>query len=240
MTQQNKFSGFPGECMAFLASLRENNNKTWFEAHRKEYERFLLEPARGFVTSMGERMREIVPGIHADPRTNGSIFRIYRDTRFSKDKSPYKTHLAVFLWEGTGPKMECPGFYFHFDTEQLLLGAGVYLFPKALLHGYRQSIIHDERGKDLAAILDDVRIRKDFSIGGKHFKRIPRGYDALHERAELLLYNGLHVGKTEPIPDLLFSHKLINYCIDVFSILLPLHQWLVSLAQRTAHHDTNS
>ena len=212
MTQQNKFSGFPNECIAFLASLGENNNKTWFEAHRKEYEGYLLEPARGFVTAMGERMREIVPGIHADPRTNGSIFRIYRDTRFSKDKSPYKTHLAVFLWEGTGPKMECPGFYFHFDAEQLLLGAGVYFFPKALLHGYRQSVIHDTHGKDLAAILDDVRI----------------------------LYNGLHIGKTEPIPDLLFSHELINHCIDVFSILLPLHQWLVSLAQRTTHHDAHS
>ncbi len=239
MAQHTEFSGFRSECIAFYASLRENNNKTWFDAHRNEYERYVMEPARSFVTAMGERLRDLVPGIHADPRTNRSIFRIYRDTRFSKDKRPYKTHMALFFWEGSGPKMECPGFYFHFDAEHLLLGGGVYLFPKHMLHAYRQLVVHPEHGKSLASLLDEIRIRKDYTIGGQHYKAVPRGYDGDHERAELLLYNGLHIGKTEPIPDMLFSKELIHYCMDVFEILLPVHQWLVALALRTTQHDTH-
>jgi len=240
MAQHADFSGFPRECIAFYASLKENNDKTWFDSHRNEYEHFIMEPARSFVTEMGDALRGIVPDIHADPRTNRSIFRIYRDTRFSKDKSPYKTHMAVFFWEGSGPKMECPGFYFHFDTEQLLLGAGLYLFPKHMLHAYRHSVVHPKHGESLVQLLDDIRIRKDYTIGGKHYKRVPRGYDTDHERAELLLYNGLRIGKTEPNPDILFSKELTLHCIDVFKILLPVHQWLVALAQRTTQHDTDT
>jgi uncharacterized protein (TIGR02453 family) len=240
MTEHIEFAGFPRECISFLSSLKENNNKSWFDAHRNEYELRFMEPARSFVTAMGEELKHLVPGIHADPRSNKSIFRIYRDTRFSKDKRPYKTHMAVFFWEGSGPKMECPGFYFHFDNTQLLLGVGIYLFPKHMLHAYRQSVVHARHGKELETLLDDIRIRRDYSIGGKHYKRAPRGYDADHERAELLLYNGLYIGRTEPIPEILFSVNLIDHCLDVYSVLLPVHQWLVALVQRTTLHGSDS
>ena len=240
MTEQTEFTGFPRECTTFLSSLNDNNNKSWFDAHKAEYERFLLEPARSFVTAMGEELKHIVPGVHADPRSNKSIFRIYRDTRFSKDKRPYKTHMAVFFWEGSGPKMECPGFYFHFDTSQLLLGVGIYLFPKHMLNTYRQSVVHARHGKELETLLDDIRIRRDYSIGGKHYKRVPRGYDADHERAELLLYNGLHIGRTEPVQDTLFAGDLVDHCLEVYGVLLPVHQWLVALAQRTTKNGSES
>ena len=240
MSQDAVFSGFPRQCIAFFTSLIENNNKTWFDGHRSEYERYVMEPARSFVTALGESLRNLAPGIHADPRTNKSIFRIYRDTRFSKDKRPYKTHMALFFWEGAGPKMECPGFYFQLDPEHLLLGVGIYLFPKYMLAAYRQSVVHPGHGKNLASLLDDIRIRKDYTIGGRHYKTTPRGYDRGHERADLLLYNGLHIGKTESIPDMLFSKELTHHCLEVFEILLPIHQWLVALAQRTTQHDSHS
>jgi uncharacterized protein (TIGR02453 family) len=233
MTHNTEFYGFPRECLEFYASLGNNNNKTWFDAHRDEFEKFVMEPARQFVTAMGDRLRRLSPSIHADPRTNRSIFRIYRDTRFSKDKTPYKTHMAIFFWEGSGPKMECPGYYFHFDTENLLLGEGLHLFPKQMLHTYRQSVVNPEHGESLAVILEEVRGRKLYSIGGKQYKRVPQGYDMAHKRAELLLYNGLHIGKTGPIPEILFSEGLIDHCMGVFRELLPVHQWLVSLTERT-------
>jgi uncharacterized protein (TIGR02453 family) len=240
MTQHEEFSGFSTECIHFLSSLKDNNNKTWFDAHRDLYEKHILRPARGFVNMMGDALRKEIPGIHADPRSNGSIFRIYRDTRFSKDKRPYKTHVAMLFWEGNGPKMECPGFYIHFDTEQVMLGAGVYLFSKPMLHSYRQSVVHPEHGKKLATLLDDIHIRKGYDIGGKHYKRVPRDYDAAHERAELLLHNGLYIGETEPASDVLFSSDLIKHCMEVFDILLPLHRWLVALAERTTKHAAES
>jgi uncharacterized protein (TIGR02453 family) len=178
---------------------------------------------------MGDRLKELAPGIHADPRTNRSIFRIYRDTRFSKDKTPYKTHLAIFFWEGEGPKMECPGFYFHFDRENLILGEGLYMFPKQILERYRERVVHPVYGNELKDALQKVQQRGGLSVGGKGYKRVPRGYDPSHPNAELLLYNGLHVGETTPLPDELFSSRLIEYCMVRFRDLLPIHRWLVAL-----------
>jgi uncharacterized protein (TIGR02453 family) len=225
----NDFSGFPVECIDFFTALSLNNNKTWFDAHKGDYEAFVMEPARRFVTAMGNRLRELAPGIQADPRTNRSVFRIYRDTRFSKDKTPYKTHLAIFFWEGERPKMECPGFYFHFDKENLILGEGLHLFPKQLLEPYRERVVHPVHGTELREALHKIEQKGGLSIGGKGYKRVPRGYDPSHPNAELLLYNGLHVGETVPLPDELFSPSLMEYCTVRFRELLPIHRWLVSL-----------
>ena len=87
MADNNNFRGFPKECVQFFTELEKNNNKHWFETHRKDYEEYVLNPARQFVLTMGERLKKISPGIVADPRIDKSIFRIYRDTRFSKNKS---------------------------------------------------------------------------------------------------------------------------------------------------------
>ena len=101
------FDGFPKKGVEFLRQLSEHNDREWFSQHKDEYNEYLLAPARDFVTALGERLRKISPGIIADPRTDRSIFRINRDTRFAKDKSPYKTHLGIFFWEGNLQKMEC-------------------------------------------------------------------------------------------------------------------------------------
>ena len=83
------FNGFSGEMLRFLADLKENNSKEWFDPHRDDYDKYVMEPSREFVIDMGDRLREVIPGIVAAPRVNQSIFRLNRDTRFSKDKSPY-------------------------------------------------------------------------------------------------------------------------------------------------------
>ena len=83
-----------------------------------------MTPARLFVGEMGARLKKLSPGVQADPRVDKSIFRIFRDTRFSRDKTPYKTHLGIWFWEGDGPRMECSGFYFHLDPPKLMNGSG--------------------------------------------------------------------------------------------------------------------
>ena len=110
----SSFPGFSKESVQFYKSLSKNNDKRWFEEHKADYEQFVLAPAREFVVVLGEKLRKIAPQIHAEPKINQSIFRIYRDTRFSRDKSPYKTNLGIWLWEGVGKRMECSGFYFPF------------------------------------------------------------------------------------------------------------------------------
>jgi len=105
---------------------------------------------------MGARLRRLSPDINAIPVVNQSLFRLNRDVRFSKDKSPYKTNLGIFFWEGPLKKMECPGYYFHLTAKGLMLYTGIYQFTKEQLKEFRQSVIDKKHGatlrKSLAAI----------------------------------------------------------------------------------------
>ena len=93
------FNGFPKKFTKFFADLAMNNNKLWFNEHKPDYEQFVLGPSKLFVIAMGERLSELSPDINAIPMVNKSLFRLNRDTRFSKDKSPYKTNVGIFFWE---------------------------------------------------------------------------------------------------------------------------------------------
>ena len=84
--------------------------KAWFDSHRQEYDDYVLNPAKNFIHDMGQVLKKTSPNVIADPRVNKSLFRLNRDIRFSKDKTPYKTHLAIWFWEGTSKRMECSGF----------------------------------------------------------------------------------------------------------------------------------
>ncbi|MEE8298440.1 MAG: TIGR02453 family protein, partial [Thermodesulfobacteriota bacterium] len=105
MNKKQGFHGFTKATFKFFKDLEKSNTKKWFEENRKIYEKNVLEPAQEFVMEMGERLKSISPKIVAIPKTDKSIFRIYRDMRFSKDKTPYKTHLGIFFWEGPKKKL---------------------------------------------------------------------------------------------------------------------------------------
>jgi uncharacterized protein (TIGR02453 family) len=229
---ESEFRGFPKEMVTFWIDLKENNNKLWFDRHRNDYDQYVLEPSRAFVVAMGNRLREISPGVHADPRANKSLFRIHRDTRFSHDKSPYKSYMGILFWEGVGKRMECSCYYFHLDPPKLMLGIGVYLFAKHQLAQYRDSVIHPTYGTSLKAAIDDVSRRGPYAIGGKHYKKVPRGYDAKHKNADLLLYNGLYTMHETDIPDEFYMPAIIEYCFEKWSHMDPLHKWLVPMTER--------
>jgi uncharacterized protein (TIGR02453 family) len=223
------FKGFKKEGVTFLEELKHNNNRLWFDTHKKNYEFDLLEPARSFVTLMGRRLQQWAPEVHADPRRDRSIFRIHRDTRFSKDKSPYKTHLGIFFWEGNLPKMECPGFYFHLEPPNLGLFTGMHQFYPQLLKVYRDAVIDPTVGEALEASMKKIKRTGSYEIGGLHYKRVPKGYDPAHQRSELLRYNGLWAGISNTIPNELFTEEIIDFCVRRFVDMLPLHRWLVTL-----------
>ncbi len=230
----SEFSGFPKECVQFYKNLMMNNSKEWFQAHKSDFDEHVMTPAKAFVVAMGERLREISPEVYAEPAVNRSIFRIYRDVRFSPDKTPYKTHLGLWFWEGDGKKMESSGYYFHLEPPNLMLGVGVYQFPKVLLEEYRASLVHPKHGKVLRRAIDEALKKGKYDVGGQHYKRLPRGYDADHENADLLRHNGFWLGTEREIPQEFYSVDLLDYCLGKFSDLLPVHNWLVKMIKRAS------
>lgn len=229
MSEIPEFQGFSKETVAFFENLKRNNNRVWFESHRQEYENYVMKPAKAFVVAMGEKLRAAFPDIIASPKVNKSLFRITRDTRFSLDKRPYKTNLGFYFWEGTKPRMECSGFYFHLEPPIIVLGVGAYMFPKRWLDRFRRMVVDTEYGEELSDVIKRISKLKGCTLGGKYYKRIPSGYEASHPNAYLLLHNGLYAGCETDIPDELYSHELIDHCWKRFHALAPLHKWLVSI-----------
>lgn len=226
-----KFGGFPQEGLHFFEALAHNNNREWFQAHKKDYQDYLQGPAQTFVVALGERLKTISGNIQYDTRLNGSgsIMRIYRDIRFSKDKTPYKTNLGIIFWEGRGKKTDNPGFYFHLDAGGAMAHAGMHGFQKPMLTAYRDAVVDESLGRELAAILASLRDEGHYSIGGEHYKRVPRGYDPDHKRADLLRHNGLGVSSSLIDPATVASPELLDLCFDHFQKMAPLQQWLVKV-----------
>lgn len=219
------FNGFSKETSAFLRGLAKNNDKKWFDAHRKEYDAHLMEPAKAFVTAMGDQFAKFAPSVVVEPRVNGSIRRINRDTRFSKDKRPYKTWLDLQFWEGEDKRCGHASFFFRMESNKLYLGAGMYEFPKDQLAAYRDAVVDGERGRALSKVLTKLD-KGGYPVGGKHYKRVPRGFDPDHERAALLLHAGMFTMKEMKLPPETHSAKFVPYCAGHYKKVLPLFDWL--------------
>jgi uncharacterized protein (TIGR02453 family) len=220
------FDGFSPDVLRFLRELGENNTREWFQAHREEYETLLLEPARDFVVAMGEELHAIGADVHAEPRVNGSIFRINRDTRFSRDKRPYKDHLDLWFWEGEGPSRLCPGYWFRLAPERLILGAGQHRFERDALGRYRETVADAGQGQALRRAVDEVR-EAGHEVGGRHYKRVPVGYDVAADREELLLHAGLYAYAELAVPDEAHTPAFPGFCAERWRELKPVQDWLV-------------
>lgn len=227
----DSFSGFPKAGIQFLAELAENNDKTWFKVNKARYEQDLLAPALEFVTAVGQQLQSISPHIQYDTRTNGSgsLMRIYRDVRFSKDKSPYKTNLSGMWWEGEGKKTQSPAFGFQLETQGIAVMAGMFQFDKAQLQAYREAVANEETGQGLQEAVTAVA-GDTYELVGQHYKRVPRGYDTDHPRADLLRHNALYVHPRRPIPiEVVTSPQLVDDCMEHFRQMAPIQRWLAAV-----------
>ena len=162
----------------FLAELKANNERSWFEANRGRYEAEVKEPLLRFIADLGPRLQEISPAFTADPRpVGGSMFRIYRDVRFSHDKSPYKTAATAHFRHEAGRDVHVPGFYLHLEPGMCMAGGGIWHPDGPTLEKIRTAIVDDPNG--WRAVLDGVP-----PLGGESLKRPPRGYDPNHPYIE--------------------------------------------------------
>lgn len=218
------FQGFLPQSFQFLADLIQNNEKRWFEAHRSDYEKWIRKPSEQWVESMGDLLKIMDPGIHAIPKANKSLFKIYRDTRFSANKLPLKDHVGILLWSGRRKRMECSGFYLHFDQSSMFLGCGIRRFSSELTKSYLRAISAPQPAEDLHEILTALE-GKGYEVSGKTRKRHPRGLAEL-SFPDLALFTGMSViQRVEPL-SLAMDSGLLPFAFDHYKNFLPLHEWL--------------
>jgi uncharacterized protein (TIGR02453 family) len=222
------FSGFPPATLDFLRNLGANNTKSWFDDHRIDYERDYLAPALAFIAAMDGPLHDLHPDVHAEPRVNGSLFRINRDVRFSKDKTPYKDHLDLFFWVGEGRSRDRPGFFFRLRADRLILGAGMHAFDARMLEAYRRAVLDAGAGPALETAVATARAA-GASVEGVGYRKLPAGLDPTHPRAQFLRHNALHASFDEPIPASLSSPAFVEHCLSRFRPLAPLLAWVADL-----------
>jgi uncharacterized protein (TIGR02453 family) len=174
---------FSPSLFAFLGELAENNDREWFAANKARYIAEVQEPALAFIEDIGLRLPEVSRHLVADPRTvGGSLFRIYRDVRFSKDKSPYKAHVGIQFRHARARDVHAPGFYLHLEPGSVFMGCGIWHPDAGALHAIRTAIA--SRPSRWQAIVEDPAFRGTFRLGGDALKRPPAGFDRDHPLIE--------------------------------------------------------
>lgn len=171
------------ELFAFFRDLRENNDRDWFQANKKRYEAHVKIPLQQFIRDFAAHLETISPHYIADPRGNGgSLFRIYRDVRFSKDKSPYKTSAGLHFRHEKGKDVHAPGFYLHLEPGSVFAGVGIWHPENKTLNKIRDAIVADPN--HWREMMSNKAFSDAFSLGGESLKRAPKGYDLDHPLIE--------------------------------------------------------
>lgn len=215
---------FSNNTFRFLDELAANNNRTWFEANRKNYELLVQKPALQFIEEMGPVLASFAPSFRAVPRkAGGSLMRVYRDTRFSRDKTPYKTNIGIQFRHQLGKDIHAPGFYVHIATDECFFAIGCWR-PDAEALGRIRSLISEKPEKWLAA-RDDKKFLAQWSLGGDSLKRPPRGYDVNHplimdiKRKDFVAMSPLAIAEVT-------GNGLIKLCSKRFSTTVPFMKFL--------------
>lgn len=221
----NSFPGFPEDLFGFLNDLSRNNNREWFTANKVRYQESVLEPVRDFILAMGARLYKISESFVADPRTNGgSMFRIYRDTRFSKDKRPYKENVGCQFRHVAGKTAHAPGFYVHLQPGNVFVGGGIWAPPNPVLEKIRTAI--DERPGNWEKVLVRVQEGKGiYSMEGEQLKRPPAGYDVDHRFIEDIKRRSFFVMR-DVEPSLVLKPEFIDLTEEAFIKAAPLVEFI--------------
>ena len=221
---------FSPATLRYLRGLAAHNTKPWFEAHRDEYEAYVKAPMRALIEEMDVRLARFAPEIVGDPKR--SMFRIYRDIRFSADKSPYKTHASCWFYHRDGSRAVGreaegggAGFYFQIAPGDSFSGGGMWMPPKDALAKIREAIAENPKGFE--KIAGDPKLKR--RCGGlddeAQLKRVPRGYAPEHAAARWLRFQSFVSGRrltdTQAV-----GRKLVQLLVADFTVLLPLVRWI--------------
>jgi uncharacterized protein (TIGR02453 family) len=178
-----RYVGFDKASLEFLELLAANNNREWFKANKARYDEQVLDVALRFIQSMQDPLAEFAPQFTAIPqRVGGSLMRVYRDTRFSKNKLPYKTNIGIQFRHQRAKDVHSPGYYVHVDPDRVFLGVGMWRPDADSLRAIRERIV--AKPSEWKSALLDAKFRRHFELGGESLTRAPRGFDKDHELVE--------------------------------------------------------
>ena len=216
------FAGFPPEAMEFLRGLARNNRRDWFQPRKAVYETSVKQPMRELVTALNQALAGFAPEYATDPEK--AIFRIYRDVRFSKDKKPYKEHIAASFPLRGGMSHGHGGFYLSVSHKEVAAGGGVYMPEPAALLAIRNHIA--ENHAELRRILANAKVRRLLGeLQGEQLARVPKGFCAEHPAADLLRFKQF-VLYVELPPDIATSPTLYREIVDRFRAMVPFLRFL--------------
>ena len=213
---------FTAGTLTFLRALKRNNRREWFNAHRDDYEAQVRQPMTAIIERLAHDFRAFAPELVASPRV--SMYRIHRDTRFSENKTPYKTHVAAVFPPRGLPKHEGAGVYFHVSPEEVWVGGGMYSPQTPQLQAVREHIAAN--AKKLRSIVESPGFRRRLGrLEGERLQRVPRGFPRDHPAAEYLKFRQFLAGAEFPA-SLATSPKFYATLLAVFREVTPLTRFL--------------
>ena len=221
---------FTPAALTFFRGLARNNAKPWFEAHRADYDAHVVAPMRALIEDLDVRFARIAPEITGHPKR--SMFRIYRDIRFSKDKSPYKTNAGCWFWHrdadprvGDSAEGGGAGFYFHLQPGSSFIGGGIWMPPRPLVAKLRDAIAEDLKGFE-RVVRNPAFVRRFGGLSDEdNLKRMPRGVAETHPAARWMKFQSFVTGR-ELTDKQVTSPRLAGLLADDYAKLLPLVRWL--------------
>ncbi|MFK8022785.1 MAG: DUF2461 domain-containing protein [Ilumatobacter sp.] len=227
MTGPGPFGGFGPDALDFLRGLAADNSKAYFDAHRPIYESQIAAPMKSLVVEVGGRLAKVVDhDLQYEPRVGRSLFRINRDLRFSADKTPYQTHLDAIWWTGKVPKQSA-AFILRLTPDSLLTGAGMRGLAGASLSAFRNAVAR-EPGVELAELVGALEREPGATRSDPSRKRVPKGFPADHQRADLLVCDGFHMSVEEPLPGTFVDVSFARSAADRLARFAALQTWFVA------------
>ncbi len=221
-SMKSAFSGFSPEALSFLRALKRNNRREWFQPRKEKYEQLIKQPMLELIESLNQRFMDFAPNYITPPQK--SVYRIYRDTRFSKDKTPYKTHISAIFPRHTAVKREGAVLYFHFTEKELLVFGGVYSPEREELLAYRNLLAeHHEEFLELLANKDVKRLTN--GLEGEQLTRMPKGFPDDHPAESLLRHRQWYLESTLDAK-ILHSPKLVSEMARRFAVMVPMVEFL--------------
>jgi len=221
--EERQFKGFSPDTLKFLRGLKVNNNKVWFDKHRADYDVYVFEPLRKLVTDLGEFMLTIDPRFEITPTINKTISRIYRDTRFSRDKSPFRSTVWItFKNRNKDWATLVSGYFFELSVNSYRYGMGFYSAAPAVTSKFREMI--DENPKEFLKAISFFEKQNDFVLEGEKYKRIldkskPENIQHWYQR------KNMYMVCNRKIDDALFSHKLVDDLVAGYKMTAPLYHY---------------
>jgi uncharacterized protein (TIGR02453 family) len=223
----DRFEGFADADGKFFKALAKKNEREWFQAHKSEFEEGWNLPMKALLGEVRAAIDRAYAHCDLD---EPKVFRIFRDVRFSKDKSPYKTHIGGYipLKRGAKTATDLPmALYFHAGADETFGAAGHYMMQPDSLERFRRAVADDKRGKELDKLLASLKKKGFTADSHDSLKRVPKPYDAEHPRAEMLKRKGLTVGFPKLPKGMLASPKLVKWVADATKTAAPFVEWLV-------------